>query len=96
MYVLQPDGKTVKIQQVSIALTVGNNVGLDKGLSPGAMVVTDGLDKLQDGSKVDVVSGGNGSNSPTSSSDTLGGAGSQPQRGAAKKAPKSAGGQPQN
>ena len=38
---------------MNVALTVGNNVGIDKGLSPGDMVVTDGQDKLQDGSKVD-------------------------------------------
>jgi multidrug efflux system membrane fusion protein len=94
VYVLQPDGKTVKIQQVNIALTVGNNVGIDKGLNPNQVVVTDGLDKLQDGSKVDII-GGSGQSS-SNSGDTLGGAGSKPQAGAAKKSGKSGGGQPQN
>ncbi len=96
VYVLQSDGKTVKIQAVNITLTVGTTVGLDKGLDAGAQVVTDGLDKLQDGSKVDVVAGNNGSNPPGPSKDTLGGAGSQPQPAAAKKSPKSPSGQPQN
>ena len=43
---------TVKIHTVSIAQTTGNSVGLSNGLNPGDVVVIDGQDKLQDGSKV--------------------------------------------
>src|SRR2546422_708938 len=44
---------TVKIRPVTIALVAGNSAGLSAGLQPGEMVVTDGQDKLQDGSKVE-------------------------------------------
>ena len=46
------DGTTVNIRPVSIAQTTGNNVGVSSGLNPGDVVVIDGQDKLQDGSKV--------------------------------------------
>jgi len=45
-------GNTVKIQSVTIAQTTGNNVGVSSGLNEGNVVVIDGQDKLQDGSKV--------------------------------------------
>jgi len=44
---------TVKIRPVTIALVAGNSAGLSAGLQPGEVVVTDGQDKLQDGSKVE-------------------------------------------
>ena len=43
---------TVKIRPVIIAQTTGSNVGLSSGLNTGDVVVIDGQDKLQDGSKV--------------------------------------------
>src|SRR5947209_3698178 len=43
---------TVKIRTVTIAQTTGNSVGLSAGLNPGDVVVIDGQDKLQDGTKV--------------------------------------------
>jgi membrane fusion protein, multidrug efflux system len=43
---------TVKIRTVTIAQTTGNSIGLSGGLNPGDVVVIDGQDKLQDGSKV--------------------------------------------
>ena len=43
---------TVKIRPVAIAQTTGNSVGLSSGLNAGDVVVIDGQDKLQDGSKV--------------------------------------------
>jgi len=46
------DGTTVNIRPVSIAQATGNNVGVSSGLNPGDVVVIDGQDKLQDGSKV--------------------------------------------
>jgi membrane fusion protein, multidrug efflux system len=46
------DGNTAKIRSVTIAQTTGNNIGLSSGLQPGELVVIDGQDKLQDGSKV--------------------------------------------
>ncbi len=43
---------TAKIFPVTIAQTTGNSVGLSAGLNPGDVVVIDGQDKLQDGTKV--------------------------------------------
>jgi len=45
-------GNTVKIQTVTVAQTTGGTVGISEGLQPGQIVVTDGQDKLQDGTKV--------------------------------------------
>jgi multidrug efflux system membrane fusion protein len=45
-------GNAVKIQPVTVAQTTGGTVGISEGLQPGQMVVTDGQDKLQDGTKV--------------------------------------------
>jgi multidrug efflux system membrane fusion protein len=49
-----PNGKDTiaKIFPVTIAQTTGNSVGLSAGLNPGDMVVIDGQDKLQDGTKI--------------------------------------------
>jgi multidrug efflux system membrane fusion protein len=43
---------TAKIRLVTIALTTGNSVGLSAGLNPGDVVIIDGQDKLQDGTKI--------------------------------------------
>jgi multidrug efflux system membrane fusion protein len=54
---------TAKIRVVTIAQTTGNNVGLSAGLNAGDVVVIDGQDKLQDGTKINPspAPGGNGS-----------------------------------
>src|SRR6266568_9486329 len=54
---------TVKIRTVTIDQTTGNSVGLSSGINAGDLVVIDGQDKLQDGSKVTptMTVGGNGS-----------------------------------
>jgi membrane fusion protein, multidrug efflux system len=46
------DGNTVKIHNVTVAQTNGGLIGVSAGLQPGDLVVTDGQDKLQDGTKV--------------------------------------------
>jgi multidrug efflux system membrane fusion protein len=46
------EGNTVSIRRVTLAQTTGNTAGLSAGLKSGEIVVTDGQDKLQDGSKV--------------------------------------------
>ena len=56
---------TVKIRTVTIAQATGDNIGLSAGLNPGDVVVIDGQDKLQDGSKVSpTASGGNNGTQP--------------------------------
>lgn len=52
VYSVLPD-KTVKVRSVTISEANGNITGISAGLNPGDVVVTDGQDKLQDGSKVD-------------------------------------------
>jgi multidrug efflux system membrane fusion protein len=51
-----------KIATVTIDQTTGDSVGLSAGLNPNDVVVIDGQDKLQDGSKINpsFSSGGNG------------------------------------
>ena len=46
------NGNTVNIHNITIAQTTGGTVGVSQGLQPGDVVVTDGQDKLQEGTKV--------------------------------------------
>jgi multidrug efflux system membrane fusion protein len=52
VYVIQPDG-TVKSQPVTVTATEGDTAAVT-GVAAGAQLVTDGFEKLQDGSKVTV------------------------------------------
>jgi multidrug efflux system membrane fusion protein len=61
--------KTVEDRAVTVALTQGDTTVITSGLNPGDMVVTDGQDKLQRGSSINIraatlpgggVSGGRG------------------------------------
>lgn len=61
--------KTVNIRPVTIAETTGNQIGVSDGLNAGDLVVIDGQDKLQDGSKVNpTMPGGNSAGAPASTS----------------------------
>jgi multidrug efflux system membrane fusion protein len=73
-----------KIYPVTIAQTSGNNVGLSAGLNPGDMVVIDGQDKLQDGTKINPspAGGSNGAGRPSTSPSPSQGA---PQTGSPSK-----------
>jgi len=53
VYVVKPD-KTVEMRPVTAGATQGDVVAIDKGLAAGDLVVTDGVDKLQQGSHVSV------------------------------------------
>jgi multidrug efflux system membrane fusion protein len=46
------NGNTVNIHNITVAQTTGGTVGVSQGLQPGDVVVTDGQDKLQEGTKV--------------------------------------------
>ncbi len=52
VYAMNPD-KTVEDKPVTVALTEGNTTVISNGLTPGDVVVTDGQDKLQRGSRVE-------------------------------------------
>jgi membrane fusion protein, multidrug efflux system len=78
---------TVKIRVVAIALTTVNSVGLSGGVNDGDVVVIDGQDKLQDGSKVTTtMAGSNGGNRTTNT--TAPGAPANPNASPASKAPR--------
>lgn len=51
VFVVKPD-QTVAIQPVTTGLTQGNSVVVSSGVQPGETVVTDGQDKLRNGSHV--------------------------------------------
>jgi multidrug efflux system membrane fusion protein len=53
VYVVKPDN-TVEIRNVDVQITEGDQTAIARGLSAGELVVTDGTDKLQAGSKVSV------------------------------------------
>jgi multidrug efflux system membrane fusion protein len=52
VYAVKSD-KTVEARQVTVSLTQGNLTAIANGLSPGDVVVTDGQDKLQTGSRIE-------------------------------------------
>jgi multidrug efflux system membrane fusion protein len=78
VYVMHSDN-TVKIQPVTVALSAVNQVGISNGIQPGDVVVTDGTDKLQDGSKVEPHTATGGANAQ---GGTNGQAGTSAQGGA--------------
>src|SRR5271169_1259964 len=53
VYVVKPD-KTVTMQMVTVQATQNDIVAIAKGLTPGQLVVTDGVDKLQQGAHVNM------------------------------------------
>jgi multidrug efflux system membrane fusion protein len=52
-YVVKPD-KTVELRPVQVSFTQGSITSVASGLSPGEQVVTEGQDKLQSGSRVEI------------------------------------------
>ena len=59
VYVVGADQKVV-MRPVEVRLVEGDSAAIGKGLDPGETVVIDGLDKLQEGSKVDPRPAGTG------------------------------------
>ena len=53
VYVVKPDS-TVEVRDIVTNLTEGDEASVDSGLNPGDVVVIDGIDKLQQGTKVTV------------------------------------------
>lgn len=51
VYVVNMQNKTVQSRNIDVATSDGNNAAVT-GVSPGETVVTDGFDKLQDGTKI--------------------------------------------
>jgi multidrug efflux system membrane fusion protein len=67
VYLAKPN-KTVEARSVTVSLTEGNTTIVTAGLNPGDTVVTDGQDKLQDGSTIEPRNGApaSGGNAPNS------------------------------
>jgi multidrug efflux system membrane fusion protein len=66
VFCVKPD-KTAEMRPVTVAFSEGNFVAISQGIKPGDMVVTDGQDKLQPGTHVEIRSGAgpNGSSGQT-------------------------------
>ncbi len=52
VYVVNPDTQTASVQLIKVAMTEGQNLLVDSGVSVGQQVVVDGQEKLKPGSKV--------------------------------------------
>ncbi len=76
VFVAKPDN-TVDVRPVTIAFTQQNLANISNGLSPGEIVVTDGQDKLQAGSKIQpraqYASGSGNQNAQPSTDQSAGG-----------------------
>jgi multidrug efflux system membrane fusion protein len=77
LYVVKPDS-TVDIRPVDVALTEGDEAAIRKGVSAGEVVVVEGVDKLQPGTKVAV-------GAPGASAPRGGGSREAPREGSAHK-----------
>ena len=53
VYVVKED-KTVSLRPVKMGAVENDNVAIESGIKPGELVVTDGIDRLREGAKVDV------------------------------------------
>ena len=71
LFAVKPD-KTAEMRNVTVSFTQGNFVAISQGINPGDMVVTDGQDKLQPGTKVEIRGGAgqNGSSGQTGEGQT--------------------------
>lgn len=68
VFTVKPD-KTAEMRPVTIAYSQGNYSAISQGIKAGESVVTDGQDKLQPGSQVEIRGGGSGQR-PASAADS--------------------------
>jgi multidrug efflux system membrane fusion protein len=75
VYVVR-DNQTAELRPVTIQTTEGNDVSIASGLQAGETVILEGMDKVQDGARVDVQTpGSNGSGASTRGNGGNGGDG---------------------
>jgi multidrug efflux system membrane fusion protein len=67
VFTVKPD-KTAEMRNVTVTLNQGNYAAISQGVQPGDMVVTDGQDKLQPGTHVEI-RGGAGQNGRSGQTD---------------------------
>ena len=60
VYIVDTQNNTVSMRDVTVGTTAfdGSNAEIQSGISPGEVVVTDGVDKLQNGSKIIITPNG--------------------------------------
>jgi multidrug efflux system membrane fusion protein len=73
---LVADQKTVSVRPVETGPSERGMIAVSKGLAPGDLVVVDGVDKLRDGSAVEIIS---------RAADATGAAGSAPDKASGKR-----------
>src|SRR3989440_662515 len=56
VYVLRPD-RTVEVRQVTVGVTDGDDVSIERGLAVGEQVVVEGAERLRDGAAIDLRKG---------------------------------------
>jgi len=73
VFAVKPD-KTVDMRGVTVGYTTTSMATIDSGINPGDMVVTDGQDKLQPGTHIEIRGGtpGSGTDAPSGSTGTPG------------------------
>jgi membrane fusion protein, multidrug efflux system len=72
VYVVR-ENQTAELRPVTIKASEGNDVAIASGLKAGEAVVTEGMDKVQDGSRVDAATVGAVSDRPSSRDSTKNG-----------------------
>jgi membrane fusion protein, multidrug efflux system len=58
------DGKKAEVRPITVGVTDGNDVQIEKGIELSELVIVDGADKLQEGSKMDVRMAGDNGGAP--------------------------------
>jgi multidrug efflux system membrane fusion protein len=59
------DNQTAELRMVTIKNTEGNDVAIQSGLQAGENVILEGMDKVQDGARVDVQTPGQSADDPS-------------------------------
>ncbi len=72
VFTVKPD-KTAEMRNVSVSITQGNYTAVTQGVQPGDLVVTDGQDKLQPGTKVEIAGGPGGGQGSSGGNGNFGG-----------------------
>lgn len=67
VFTVKPD-KTAEMRPVTVSFSQGNYAAISQGIASGESVVTDGQDKLQQGTPVEIRGGGGGPGQKTASS----------------------------
>ena len=90
VWLLKPDS-TVTVRNITTGTTEGDQTEITSGLQGGDSVIMTGVDKLNEGSKVNVASGGSGRGNGDGTSANPAPAGTEPGKGGGRRGNKSGG-----